>query len=92
MYTCDYIKELEEIDGLILQYGLTKNNKDSYYKLREDYNKDKDIRKLFLLSSYCMNYMIRFNKNGDFNQACGNGEFSKPMRENFVKFEKCEKI
>jgi DNA adenine methylase Dam len=91
LYTCDYVKELEEIDNLILQYKLEKNNKESYYQLRTDYNNDKDIRKLFLLSSYCMNYMIRFNKNNEFNQACGNGEFSKPMRDNFIKFAKCKK-
>ena len=84
-------QDLLEIDSIIQEYNLSKHNKETYYKFRDKYNEDKDIRKLFLLSCYCMNYMIRFNKNGGFNQACGNGEFSLPMRENFLKFSNCNK-
>lgn len=82
-------EQLLKIDNLIKEYGLKKHDKESYYKFRDKYNEDKDIHKLFLLSCYCMNYMIRFNKKGEFNQACGNGDFSQPMRENFLKFSKC---
>ena len=53
-------------------------NKDSYLKLREDFNIDKsDYRKLYLLLIYGFNRMLRFNKSGDFNLPVGNVDFNK---------------
>lgn len=90
-YTCDVNKELNILDSIINKYNLQKNGKEQYYKLREDYNKNNSYEYLYLLSAYCMNYMIRFNKKGKFNQACGNGSLSDNMKNNFIDFNKSNK-
>lgn len=89
LYTCNSKEEVQKIEKIITEYGLTKNNKEVYYKLRNDYNTNNDIKLLYILSCYCMNYMIRFNKNLKFNQACGNGGFSEQMKRNFYSFNNC---
>lgn len=89
LYTCNSKEEVENIEKIIIEYGLTKHNKDVYYKLRDDYNSNEDIRLLYILSCYCMNCMIRFNRNMKFNQACGKGGFSEQMKQNFYKFNNC---
>ena len=90
LHSCNSEKEIKNIEEIINEYGLTKHNKDVYYKLRDDYNTKNDIRLLYILSCYCMNYMIRFNKNMEFNQACGNGGFSEQMKQNFYNFNNCK--
>lgn len=90
-YTCDINKELNILDDIIKKYNLQKNGKEQYYTLRKDYNKNNSYEYLYLLSCYCMNYMIKFNKKNEFNQACGNRGFSDNMRNNFIKFNSCNK-
>lgn len=52
-------------------------NKDSYIHLRDDYNNDGDLIKLYLLLIYGFNHMIRFNTSGMFNLPVGNVDFNK---------------
>lgn len=53
-------------------------NKESYKKLKDDFNKDKkDLLKLYILLIYGFNHMIRFNNNGDFNLPVGDVDFNK---------------
>lgn len=40
-----------------------------YYKIRESFNKKKNPHDLLFLSRTCVNGLIRFNKNGDFNNS-----------------------
>ena len=55
-----------------------KYNKDSYVKLRADFNADKsDLLKLYVLLIYGFNRMLRFNNNGDFNLPVGNVDFNQ---------------
>ena len=66
--------------------GLSRYNKDSYHKLREDYNKDKDIAKLFVLIIYGFNHFLRFNGNGEFNVPVGKGDFAEALRIRTVEY------
>lgn len=53
-------------------------NKESYMKLRSDFNADKtDLLKLYVLLIYGFNRMLRFNGNGDFNLPVGNVDFNQ---------------
>lgn len=55
-----------------------KFNKESYMKLRADFNDDKsDLLKLYVLLIYGFNRMLRFNNNGDFNLPVGNVDFNQ---------------
>lgn len=55
-----------------------KFNKESYIKLRADFNEDKsDLLKLYVLLIYGFNRMLRFNNNGDFNLPVGNVDFNQ---------------
>ena len=55
-----------------------KFNKESYIKLRADFNDDKsDLLKLYVLLIYGFNRMLRFNGNGDFNLPVGNVDFNQ---------------
>ncbi|GHU64240.1 restriction endonuclease subunit M [Synergistales bacterium] len=40
-----------------------------YYEIRDNFNKNHDSNDLFFLSRTCVNGLIRFNKNGDFNNS-----------------------
>ncbi len=55
-----------------------KFNKESYIKLRADFNDDKsDLLKLYVLLIYGFNRMLRFNGHGDFNLPVGNVDFNQ---------------
>lgn len=55
-----------------------KFNKNSYMKLRADFNDDKsDLLKLYILLIYGFNRMLRFNGHGDFNLPVGNVDFNR---------------
>ena len=52
-------------------------NKEAYYKMRSDYNKDKtNAQLLYLLLIYGFNRILRFNSKGDFNLPVGNVDFN----------------
>jgi DNA adenine methylase Dam len=94
--TCDVDKELNIIDTIIQQYNLGKNTKKEYYYFRDMvYNQNPSPRLLFILSCFSLNYSIRFNRSGLFNQSCGNRSFSQNMRDRFKQFNyaaKCKNI
>lgn len=53
-------------------------NRDSYFKLKKEFNKTKDnMFYLYLLLIYGFNHMLRFNSVGDFNLPVGNVDFNK---------------
>ena len=55
-----------------------KFNKESYNRLRDEYNKNKNnILDLYLLLIYGFNRILRFNSKGDFNLPVGNVDFNK---------------
>ena len=55
-----------------------KYNKESYARLRYEYNKNKEnVLDLYLLLIYGFNRILRFNSKGDFNLPVGNVDFNK---------------
>lgn len=68
----------------------SKYNKESYIKMRKDFNSDKkDFLKLYLLLIYGFNHMIRFNQKGDFNLPVGNVDFNNNVYQaisNYLEF------
>ncbi len=55
-----------------------KFNKESYNRLRDEYNKNKsNMLDLYLLLIYGFNRILRFNSKGDFNLPVGNVDFNK---------------
>lgn len=61
--------------------GLSRYNKVAYNHLRDDYNKDKDISKLFVLLIYGFNHYLRFNSKDEFNVPVGKVDFVKALRD-----------
>lgn len=74
---------LEDIvpSNLKIEYPKTyyaKFNKESYAKLKNDYNKNKNnLLDLYLLLIYGFNRILRFNSSGNFNLPVGNVDFNK---------------
>ena len=73
----DYDFIQNKIDHVILKYGLSKDNKEGYLKLREDFNADPYLRLVFdPIMFYCLvthsfNYNIHINSKGQFNVPSG---------------------
>lgn len=66
------IEELiNNIHGVINEYGLTKQNREGYNALREEFNRTRSSLHLFLLVCYGFNHQFRFNNNGEFNNPFG---------------------
>lgn len=73
-----------DIDNYKKKYPKTyyaEYNKKSYYILRQDYNKNHDVEKLYLLLIYGFNHMIRFNSNNEFNLPVGNLDWNKNVTD-----------
>ncbi|MBQ7327889.1 MAG: Dam family site-specific DNA-(adenine-N6)-methyltransferase [Clostridia bacterium] len=66
--------------------GLSLYNKDSFNKLKEDYNKDKDINKLFVLLIYGFNHYLRFNSKDEYNVPVGKTDFVDSLRKRTVDY------
>lgn len=73
----DYAKVAHDIDRVILDYKLSKTNKEGYLKLREDYNADPYLRLVFepamfyCLVTHSFNYSIHINSKGQFSVPFG---------------------
>ena len=67
---------LKDINNCIRKYHLTKMNAEGFYKLRDDYNFNRQPLLLFLLTCYGFNHQIRFNGNGEFNNPFGKNRSS----------------
>lgn len=67
--------------------GLSNYNREGFNKLKEDYNNDYDIKKLFVLLIYGFNHYLRFNSSGKFNVPVGKVDFSKSIYLELCKFQ-----
>ena len=84
---------LHEIENYIEVYKLSKENKEGYLELREDYNSGiKTPMKFYTLICYAFNNQIRFNKNGGYNMPFGKNRssFNPSLRNKFIEF--CNKV
>lgn len=70
--------------------GLSKYNKEPFLKLRDEYNKSKDVLLLYVLIVFAFNNQIRFNKKGCFNLPVGKRDFNEKMQNKLILFS--EKI
>ena len=79
LFSCSYKNFIPPLE-LRQKYKKTyfaKFNKESYAKLKMDYNANKnDILRLYLLLIYGFNHMLRFNLKGEFNLPVGNVDFN----------------
>lgn len=79
---------LKEISEIIDEFDLYNHKNGGYYLLRDRYNKYKRPLDLYVLSCFCFNFQIRFNKRGEYNMPSGNGisRFNGVLAENLTKF------
>lgn len=71
-------EEIEQLKKIFNKTYFAKYNKQSYLKIRDDYNKNQtNIDLLYLLLVYGFNHMIRFNTQGQFNLPVGNVDWNK---------------
>lgn len=80
---------LKQIDNTINTYNLTKENKEGFIKLRNDYNNgNKEWYIFYTLICYCFNNQIRFNNNHEFNSSFGKNRssFNLTLRNKFINF------
>lgn len=72
---------------IINEYGLAKKNKEAYISLRNDYNKTKDPKQLFVLQIYAFQNMIRFNNSQQMNTPVGNNEYCDGIEKRIIDFK-----
>lgn len=79
---------LNDIKNLILKYELSKENQAGYLRLRDDYNSNKNILFLFVLTCFAFNHQIRFNNNLEFNTPFGKGRssYNSFIENNLINF------
>lgn len=84
---------ISDIDKIIKENNLSKENEEAFYEFREKYNKNQKPLDLFVLSKCAFNSLMRFNSKGEFNLACGKDknhyskENSRQLRELFSKIK-----
>lgn len=81
-------KIISDVKRIIENYGLTKTNVKGYNLLREDYNKNKEVLKLFVLTCYSFNHQIRFNNKHKFNTPFGKerSSYNNNIEKNLILF------
>lgn len=73
---------VEKVKELEKYYGLSRDNKLGYLKLRDYYNSYQDTIALFTLICYSFNNMTRFNSKGQYNVPFGKRIFNENIRKN----------
>lgn len=71
-----------KINDLIERYGLSKGNKESFYKFRNFVNSNKKTENLLTLTYYSFQNMLRQNSNGEINIPSGLSTFNKNSKQN----------
>lgn len=71
-------KIIEEVQSMIVKYGLDADNKESFEKLRGDYNGGQnDWLTLYTLMCFSFNGQFRFNNKHEYNSSFGKRCFNK---------------
>src|SRR5574344_1093411 len=71
--------------------GLSKYNKEAFNLLKDDYNNEQSIAKLFALIIFGFNHYIRFNSCGVFNVPVGKVDYSTTLRKKTKEYCKKKK-
>lgn len=66
--------------------GLSKFNKEAYNNLKNDYNLNPSVEKLFALNIFGFNHYLRFNNKGEFNVPVGKVDYSKSLRNKTLEY------
>ncbi len=79
---------LKHINNRISLFGLSKTNKEGYYKFKDYYNQEKNPLDLYVLCAYCFNHIMTFNSKHEFNQTFGKNRshFNPNMEKNLKRF------
>lgn len=77
---------INNVEEIINKYNLKKADKESYLRLRDDYNKTNDVYKLFVLHMYCFQNQMRFNSKLEFNSPVGNCSYNETLIERIKVF------
>jgi DNA adenine methylase len=81
--TADLIKRIKD---RIREYNMSSDNKDSYIRLRNEYNRTGNILDLFVLTCFSYNNQIRFNSNHEFNTSFGMRSYNDQTENNLIEF------
>lgn len=87
--SCSYrnIKVPDELKKQYVKTYYSRYNKESYTKMRNDFNKNQeDMLQLYLLLIYGFNHMIRYNSQGNFNLPVGNVDFNNNVHSALVSY------
>lgn len=97
--SCSYISNSvsQELRDQYKKTYFAKYNKESFQKLKDDFNKSikKSSIDLYLLLIYGFNRMLRFNSNDKFNVPVGNVDYNKNVHtalDNYIKTIKSKQI
>lgn len=77
---------VNDVEKTIQKYRLEKANKESYYKLRDEYNENKNVHDLFVLQMFCFQNQMRFNSSLRFNTPVGNSSYNETTRDRIINF------
>lgn len=79
---------LAYIQTRINQYSLSLTNEEGYVALRKEYNTNKNVLDLFVLTCYSFNHQIRFNSKHEFNTPFGKerSSYNATIERNLVQF------
>ena len=78
---------VKQIENIVKEFNLSKDNKDNYLKLRQFYNqKNKEWSYFYTLICHSFSNQIRFNNKGEFNLPFGKRTFNSAMKDNLIKF------
>lgn len=86
-FKCNSLEAIQSrLSYLINKYNLSESAPDNYYTFREEYNKNPQWDKFFLLVTHAFSRNIRFNSNNEFNEAFGNRGYNNNVRGNLIEF------
>jgi len=78
---------INQIESVIEEFELSKDNQEGYLKLRKHYNeRDKNWKYFFTLVAHSFSNQIRFNNKKEFNMPFGKRTFNSVMKDNLIKF------
>lgn len=83
---------ISSIENYINKYDLTKDNKEAYLSIRNDYNKSigKDPLFLYTICCFAFNNQIRFNNKGEFNSPFGRRRWNPSLEKKLRGY--CSKV
>lgn len=78
---------VDKVLELYTQHGLSRDNKEEYYKFREHYNQNNDPVKLYTLITNSFNNQMRFSYKSGFNIPFGKREFNTDMQSKLENYQ-----